>query len=133
MGAKKKTGTTAFRCTSCGYTQPRWLGRCPDCGEWNTLEEIILQDAGTASGTLGAIGSGSGSGPAAIQRAVPLASVDASDGARLPTGIGELDRVLGGSAMKRSAIAYPIPWAPPVITAIRPSSSGMVVHSLSVD
>lgn len=105
MGAKKKTGTTAFRCTACGYTQPRWLGRCPDCGEWNTLEEIILQDGGAAaSGPLGAIGSNTGARPAAIQRAVPLASVDASDGARLPTGIGELDRVLGGSAMKRSAV-----------------------------
>lgn len=107
MSAKKKTGATAFRCTQCGYTQPRWLGRCPDCGEWNTLEEILVQDAGlSATGSSGLSGSG-GTGfgsSAAVPRAVPLSAIDAQDGARLPTGIGELDRVLGGAAMKRSAI-----------------------------
>jgi len=107
MSAKKKTGATAFRCTQCGYTQPRWLGRCPDCGEWNTLEEILVQDAGlSATGSSGLSGSG-GTGfvaSTAVPRAVPLSAIDAQDGARLPTGIGELDRVLGGAAMKRSAI-----------------------------
>lgn len=107
MSAKKKTGTTAFRCSQCGYTQPRWLGRCPDCGEWNTLEEVIIQDAGASSASaLGATGAGiiSGGKNAVVPRAVPLASVDAQDGSRLATGISELDRVLGGAAMKRSAI-----------------------------
>jgi len=103
MSAKKKSGTTAFRCTQCGYTQPRWLGRCPDCGEWNTLEEVIIQDAGlSATGSSGS--GGFGGGTALVPRAVPLAAVDAQDGARFPTGIGELDRVLGGAAMKRSAV-----------------------------
>ena len=37
--AKKKAGGRIFRCSSCGYSQPKWLGRCPGCGEWNTLEE----------------------------------------------------------------------------------------------
>jgi DNA repair protein RadA/Sms len=107
MSAKKKTGTTAFRCSQCGYTQPRWLGRCPDCGEWNTLEEVIIQDAGASSASaLGSTGAGiiSGGKNAVVPRAVPLASVDAQDGSRLATGISELDRVLGGAAMKRSAI-----------------------------
>lgn len=106
MSAKKKTGTTAFRCSQCGYTQPRWLGRCPDCGEWNTLEEVIIQDAGAAGSALGAGSSGSISGGknAVVPRAVPLSSVDAQDGSRLATGISELDRVLGGAAMKRSAV-----------------------------
>ena len=105
MSAKKKTGATAFRCSQCGYTQPRWLGRCPDCGEWNTLEEVIIQDAGASSAS-GAGGSGilTGGRNAVVPRAVPLASVDAQDGSRLATGISELDRVLGGAAMKRSAI-----------------------------
>lgn len=106
MSAKKKTGTTAYRCSQCGYTQPRWLGRCPDCGEWNTLEEVIVQDAG-ASSALGASaseGSLSGGRKAVVPRAVPLSSIDAQDGSRLATGIAELDRVLGGAAMKRSAI-----------------------------
>ena len=106
MSAKKKTGTTAFRCTGCGYTQPRWLGRCPDCGEWNTLEEIIVQD-GSAFGPAGILASASATrtgAQAAIPRAVPLSAVIAQDGARMTTGIGELDRVLGGAAMKRSAV-----------------------------
>ncbi len=109
MSAKKKTGTTAFRCTSCGYTQPRWLGRCPDCGEWNTLEEVSLQDSapvGPGSLIAGAAGSGPGGpfSPRVAPRPIPLSAVEARDGARLPTGIPELDRVLGGAAMKRSAI-----------------------------
>lgn len=102
MSAKKKTGTTAFRCNKCGYTQPTWLGRCPDCGEWNTLEEVLVQDAGFAAA--GATGVGRGGGTAMVPRAIPLSAVDAQDGARLGTGIPELDRVLGGAAMKRSAV-----------------------------
>ncbi len=98
MSAKKKTGTTAYRCTGCGYTQPRWLGRCPDCGEWNTLEEVTLSDGGPSV-------TGRHSGDAAVSaRPVPLSAVEAKDGSRLPTGIGEFDRVLGGAAMKRSAV-----------------------------
>jgi len=104
MNAKKKTGATAFRCSQCGYTQPRWLGRCPDCGEWNTLEEVIIQDAGMSASGSGGGGSPRNGKPAVIPRAVPLSSIDAQDGARLTTGIPELDRVLGGAAMKRSAV-----------------------------
>jgi DNA repair protein RadA/Sms len=107
MSAKKKAGTVAFRCSRCGYTQPRWLGRCPDCGEWNTLEETLLQDAGSQGGLMAGLGgsaAGKGLGASAVPRPVPLSSVDAQDGARLATGIGELDRVLGGAATKRSAI-----------------------------
>jgi DNA repair protein RadA/Sms len=96
MSAKKKTGATAYRCSHCGYTQPRWLGRCPDCGEWNSLEEVVVEDAGAQASRAGK--------PAVAPRAVPLSAIDAQDGARLPTGIDELDRVLGGAAMKRSAI-----------------------------
>jgi len=101
MSAKKKIGTTAYRCTQCGYTQPRWLGRCPDCGEWNTLEETIIQDGGAAASSSGAH---SGARSGVVPRAMPLSAVDAQDGARMTTGIPELDRVLGGAATKRSAI-----------------------------
>lgn len=111
MSAKKKTGSTAFRCTACGYTQPRWLGRCPDCGEWNTLQEITLQDASPVGpGSLIASAGGQDSAgrdafsPREVPRPVPLSAVESRDGARLTTGIAELDRVLGGAAMKRSAI-----------------------------
>jgi DNA repair protein RadA/Sms len=101
MCAKKKTGATAFRCAKCGYTQPRWLGRCPDCGEWNTLEEVIVEDAGLgASASPGSPRVAGG----IVPRAVPLSAIDAQAGSRLTTGIGEFDRVLGGAAMKRSAV-----------------------------
>ncbi len=98
MSAKKKTGTTAFRCSQCGYTQPRWLGRCPECGEWNTFEEVTLDD-GPSSG-----GGFSTASAAVAPRPVPLSSVDAQSGTRVSTGIAELDLVLGGGAMKRSAV-----------------------------
>jgi DNA repair protein RadA/Sms len=103
MSAKKKTGSTAYRCVRCGYTQPRWLGRCPDCSEWNTLEEVIVQDAGVGPGSILAGASGS-RGAEGVPRAIPLSAVDPQGGARLTTGIAEFDRVLGGGAMKRSAV-----------------------------
>jgi DNA repair protein RadA/Sms len=95
MSAKKKGGTSAYRCSSCGYTQPRWLGRCPDCGEWNSLEEVYLDESSSSPAS---------THPSVAARPVPLASIEAKDGARLSTGIEEFDRVLGGAAMKRSAI-----------------------------
>ncbi len=98
MSAKKKVGTIEFRCTSCGYTQPRWLGRCPDCGQWNTLEETQSVDAPVA-GLLSR-----NAAQISPVRPIPLSSVEARDGTRLATNIPEFDRVLGGAAMKRSAI-----------------------------
>ncbi|MDR3284478.1 MAG: DNA repair protein RadA, partial [Treponema sp.] len=91
----KSKNTTVFQCTSCGYSQPRWLGRCPECGEWNTFVELSPASA-----------KGAVSGPAAVRtaRPVPLASVDPLEGSRIYTGIEEFDRVLGGGAMCRSAI-----------------------------
>ena len=90
----KKNGPSFFRCSVCGYTQPRWLGRCPSCGEWNTFEET------TGERKL------PGPDPADGVRAVPLAAVEEDSGVRLETGIGELDLVLGGGAMRRSAVLF---------------------------
>lgn len=107
MSAKKKTGASAYRCSACGYTQPRWLGRCPECGEWNTLVEVVLQDAAAGPGSIfasRATGGGSSSSPAVSPRPIPLSAVETRDSVRLSTGIDELDRVLGSGAMKRSAI-----------------------------
>ena len=107
MSAKKKTGASAYRCSACGYTQPRWLGRCPECGEWNTLVEVIIQDASIGPGSIFASGAAAGnsfSAPAISPRPIPLSAVETRDSVRLSTGIEELDRVLGGGAMKRSAI-----------------------------
>lgn len=93
----KKNGSIVYKCSNCGYTQPRWLGRCPECGEWNSLEECIIdRNAVTPAGR--------GSITATKAKPVPLASVHADETARLITGIAEFDRVLGGGASRHSAI-----------------------------
>ncbi len=86
-----------YQCSQCGYTQPRWLGRCPDCGAWNTLEETTI--AAESSLPMGIPGSGKGG-----SRSLPLSSVESRDGSRFILGVPEFDRVLGGGAMKRSAV-----------------------------
>lgn len=93
----KKNGSISYRCNNCGYTQPRWLGRCPECGEWNSMEEIIIDKNNVTP-------AGRGSEAVEKQRPVGLATVKAQENTRLSTGIGEFDRVLGGGATKRSAI-----------------------------
>lgn len=93
----KKNGSIMYKCSQCGYSQPRWLGRCPECGEWNSLEEIIIdKNAVTPAGR--------GSEQAEKQRPVSLESVRAAENVRFSTGIAEFDRVLGGGATKCSAI-----------------------------
>ena len=96
--AKKKTGDLAHRCSKCGYTQARWLGRCPECGEWNTFEEVTInQEYSAAERSIA---------EKFVKEAhsVPLDAIEANDAVRLSTGIAEFDRVLGGGAVKRSAI-----------------------------
>ena len=93
----KKNGSIMYKCTNCGYSQPKWLGRCPECGEWNSLEEIIIDRNNITPG-------GRGSEQVQKQKPIDLASVQAMEAVRLSTGINEFDRVLGGGATKRSAI-----------------------------
>ena len=97
--AKKKTGSIIYKCSSCGYTQPRWLGRCPECGEWNSLVEHVADEAARIPSFAGVSGS-----LTVRAKPVPLASVNPLEGSRISTGIMEFDRVLGGGAMKRSAV-----------------------------
>ena len=93
----KKNGSIIYKCSNCGYSQPKWLGRCPECGEWNSLEEIIIDRNAITPG-------GRGSEEVQKQKPVELASIKAMEAVRLSTGIEEFDRVLGGGATKRSAI-----------------------------
>lgn len=93
----KKKGSIVYKCSSCGYAQPGWLGRCPQCGEWNTLEECIV-DPNASTPSL------AGDGTAVKVKPIPLSKISVEDGGRMFTGISEFDRVLGGGAMKRSAI-----------------------------
>src|SRR5206468_9792737 len=80
---------TAYACTECGGQSTKWQGQCPHCGVWNTLVETIsAPPASRFQALAGAAGSAS-----SVQN---LASVEAHDHARQPTGIEEFDRVLGG-------------------------------------
>ena len=79
-------------CPSCGHEAPRWSGQCAGCGEWNTLVEEA------APPTSRPVASGDGMRGAAM----PLAQVSVDDHPRLLTGLEELDRVLGGGAMRGS-------------------------------
>ena len=97
--AKKKTGGRIFRCSSCGYSQPKWLGRCPGCGEWNSFEEQFFEADGAAGFTVNAVVRQTDEA-----HPIPLAQVEAHDTVRITTGISEFDRVLGGGAVKRSAV-----------------------------
>ncbi|HZL54092.1 MAG TPA: DNA repair protein RadA [Solirubrobacteraceae bacterium] len=82
-------------CSACGHEEPRWHGRCPGCGEWNTLVEEV-RTRGSAPRH------GGGGGPVAVP--VALGDVKAPEVPRLATGIGELDRVLGGGIVPGSVI-----------------------------
>ncbi len=93
----KKQKTFVFKCE-----EPKWLGRCPECGEWNTLIETAAPSSGKTGGFGGALSSARGERQAA--RSFPLSSVDPQEGVRIPSGIAELDRVLGGGIMKRSTV-----------------------------
>jgi DNA repair protein RadA/Sms len=90
---------SVFACTECGAQQPRWLGRCPACGGWNTLIEEPTGEAAPARSDL--LASDPRSGPA---KAVPLRDVDAGSAPRVATGIAELDRVLGGGLVPGSVV-----------------------------
>lgn len=78
-----------FTCRECGGTSPKWLGKCPHCGAWNTLEETAAEPAAGA-------GKNRFQSLARSQPVATLADIDAADVARTPTGQEELDRVLGG-------------------------------------
>lgn len=77
----------AARCAECGCTQTRWVGRCPDCGAWGTMQE----DAAAARSASARATSGGGGA-----QARPIATVPLEGARRVPTGMAELDRVLGG-------------------------------------
>ena len=85
---------TQHSCTACGNTQPRWLGRCPDCGEWDTIVENTVDPPASVDTHL--------SGPPAL--AIPIEEVEPKADQRLETGLVELDRVLGGGLVPGSGM-----------------------------
>ena len=87
---------TVFFCTDCGYETPKWMGRCPGCGAYNTMQEHIEKPAAPGRAK---------SAPVGISRQPQrLRQVDSGDELRFSTGMGELDRVLGGGAVAGSLV-----------------------------
>lgn len=83
----KKTSKTIFTCQSCAYQTPKWLGKCPDCGRWDSfVEEVQHRDPKGGARTLSAPGT----------EPVPIDSIELKSENRRLTGIREFDRVLGG-------------------------------------
>ncbi len=82
---------TLYTCSECGGTSPKWLGKCPHCNAWNTLEETRAE-APAGKNRLQAMARGLN----AAQAVTNLCDIEAADVARTPTGLEELDRVLGG-------------------------------------
>jgi len=124
---------THYLCRSCGGVQARWMGKCPDCGTWDALEKVVSQalaasvgdgdlisaawsplagdappddEHGGSDGFAASGGSGAllGTADDRDSRALPLTEVSLADVARLPTGIAELDRVLGGGLVPGSVV-----------------------------
>lgn len=91
MSPKAKT---VFICSECGYESAKWLGKCPGCNAWNTLEEEIVAPLKATTRTSGMVVSSIS--------ATPLSKISISDEPRYITGISELDRVLGGGIVKGS-------------------------------
>ncbi len=86
---------TSFTCQACGHQALRWLGRCPDCGGWNTMKEERI--SATGKGRSAAL-------KIASLNATPLAEIETVGEHRRCTGIGEFDRVLGGGVVSGSVI-----------------------------
>lgn len=97
MAAKKESARIAFRCSACGHGESKWHGRCPGCGQWNTLlEERVSVVASAARGR---------PAPPGVRTAGQATAITDIDGARVPRqplGLGELDRVLGGGLVPGS-------------------------------
>ena len=92
---------TIYTCRDCGGTNPKWLGKCPHCGAWNTLDETIAEPA-AAPGTAGR--NTRFQALAKSQPVATLADIEAADVARTPTGLEELDRVLGGGIVEGGVV-----------------------------
>lgn len=90
---------TVYVCQECGYETPKWMGQCPNCNEWNTLEEEVIADKKATIGTMSS---------SAVKKVITgtktLSQINYTDEERYITNINELDRVLGGGIVKGSVV-----------------------------
>ena len=93
MAAKVKK---AYFCKNCGFEAPKWLGRCPSCGEWNTFaEEIISKDSSSVAASIANV---------PTSRPQRVSEIERSDNRRIDLGNSEVNRVLGGGMVPGSLI-----------------------------
>ncbi|WP_144794828.1 DNA repair protein RadA [Kocuria palustris] len=92
MSTRSKRSSPGYRCAECGWTTAKWVGRCGQCQAWGTVEEIGEHRARTTPAR------------SIAEPARPIAEVDATQAAFVPTGVGELDRVLGGGLVPGAVI-----------------------------
>ena len=85
---------SVFACQTCGHHTTKWLGRCPECGGWNTFAEELQAPPRPARQQ----------GVTSAQLPLPMTEISRSSEERLLTGIGELDRVLGGGLVRGSLV-----------------------------
>lgn len=88
---------TIYLCSDCGYESPKWYGKCPSCGAWNTLSEYKVKPETATRGVLT-------SSEREHNKPVLLTEIDSATESRFQSGIGELDRVLGGGAVHGSFV-----------------------------
>ena len=89
-----------YACTECGGISPKWQGQCPHCGVWNTLVETVMESAAPGSNRFTS-NAGGLIAPSSVQE---LSTIEARDLPRVPTGIEEFDRVLGGGLVSGGVI-----------------------------
>ena len=85
---------TVYFCKECGNETPKWVGQCGACGAWNSIVEQVEKATKSSKKSV----------TKGIVKACPITDIDTSDEIRFPTGMGELDRVLGGGAVKGSLV-----------------------------
>ncbi|MBN8204002.1 DNA repair protein RadA [Bacillus sp. NTK034] len=94
--AKRKT---KFMCQECGYESPKWMGKCPGCGQWNTMVEEVEKPASTRRGAFA-----HSQGSAIAAKATPITSIETVSESRIHTNLKELNRVLGGGIVRGSLV-----------------------------
>jgi DNA repair protein RadA/Sms len=92
---------TNYTCSECGGVSPKWLGKCPSCGAWNTLVESVAESGSVSKNRFA---SGAQTSLTAASPVQTLSSIEASDVERTPTGHEELDRVLGGGVVEGGVV-----------------------------
>ena len=97
MATKSKAPTTQYVCSECGFTAPKWLGKCPDCGNFNTMQEEIVRETTASPATRVGVSQ-------MKTRALPLSQIGMQKYERVKSGIAEFDTVLGGGIVRGSLV-----------------------------